>query len=233
MVQGDYAPLAAGRAARALELAERYPASRQALEFYAAISDFQARLAARVRDRESLAEALAELNDLVGRIGPEALRNARPGRLEDYLNHPDPGEFHWRVLLEVWTSQSEIRAPGAAPNLCPRCGHPPQAGALRKMADGAALTLVCSLCCREWPFPRTACPSCGESGQEKIAFYSAPGFEHIQTQACESCRTYLHVVDCGREPRAVPEADAIAALPLDIWAMEQGYGKLYPSLIGL
>ena len=214
-------------------LAGRYPASQRVLEFYAAISDFQAGHASRLLLPEALPAVLPELVDLVARIGPEALREARPGSFDDYLRNPDPAQFHARVLLEVWAAQAELPPMKAAPNLCPRCGHPPQAGALRKFADGSALSLVCSLCCREWSFRRTECPSCGEDGQDRISFYSAPGFDHISTQVCESCRTYLHIIDCARDPHAVPEADEIAALPLDIWAIENDYQKLFPNLIGL
>ncbi len=233
MVSGDYAALATERAGRARVLADQYPASREVLHFYAAISDFQATHAGRLLIPEMLPAVLPELVDLILRIGPEPLRNAQPASFDDYLRHPDPAQFHSRILLEVWASQTELPPLEVAPNLCPRCGHPPQSGALRKLADGSALTLVCSLCCREWPFRRTTCPSCGEVGKEKVSFYSAPGFEHIQTQACDACHTYLHVIDCARDPHAFPEADEIAALPLDIWAIENGYQKLFPNAIGL
>ena len=96
-----------------------------------------------------------------------------------------------------------------------------------------ALTLLCSLCLREWPFPRLHCPACSESDHRKIHFYSSPEFAHLQTQVCESCQAYLHLVDLAKEPQAIPDVDELAALPLDLWALEQGYCKVQPNLAGI
>ena len=65
------------------------------------LSDFQASRAARLQIPEVLPAVLPELVELLARIGPEVLRNARPGSFDDYLAHPDPAQFHARVLLEV------------------------------------------------------------------------------------------------------------------------------------
>ena len=116
---------------------------------------------------------------------------------------------------------------------CPRCGHRPQVAALRPHGDGSALTLVCSLCLGEWSFRRGRCPACGEDAEKSLAYYSAPGFEHLQVQACDACAVYLHAVDLAKDPAAIPEVDELAALPLDVWAREQGYRKVQPNLAGI
>lgn len=200
------------RAARARALALRYPESGPALEFFAAVSEFQA---------SGLAET--DLRRLVARIGPPVLAAAA-----------QKGEKHaWfeRVLKEMGSPCTPGLKP--RPNQCPQCGSPPQLGILTPQGHGAALELACSLCRRQWPFPRIVCPGCGESSSEKIALWSADRFPSIRTQTCDSCQAYFHVIDLGTEPEAVAEADEVAAQPLDVWAMESGYRKLCPNLVGL
>jgi len=118
-------------------------------------------------------------------------------------------------------------------NCCPRCGHPPQVGALRAEGEGSALTLVCSLCLHEWPFRRGRCVACGEEADKKLAYYTASGFDHLRVQACDTCRLYLHTVDVGKDAAAIPDVDELVALPLDVWAQEHGYQKLQPNLAGI
>ena len=60
----------------------------------------------------------------------------------------------------------------------------------------------------------------------------APTFPHLRIDACASCERYLLDVDLGRDPRAVPEVDELAALPLDLYAAERGLSKITPNLMG-
>ncbi|HUQ94914.1 MAG TPA: formate dehydrogenase accessory protein FdhE [Bryobacteraceae bacterium] len=213
------------RAARARVLAERYPGAAESLLFVAKISEWQEK-----------GEDPEELCALVRRIGPEPLRLAsrdvNEAQIEAYFASPDadkPESFFARVILET---RGVTRA-GDAANECPRCGHPPQLGVLRAQGDGAALYLGCSLCRNEWVFHRSVCPGCGESSQEKILFGKTDDFPAVLTQTCDSCWTYLHLIDMSKDPQAVPEADELAAQPLDVWAIEQGYEKIFPNWIGL
>jgi len=214
------------RAVRARQLAAARPEAREALLFYAALIEFDG--------------AWDELRELVREKGPSMLADAAErldatevkAAVDRYLRGEDregPGSFFARLLLR----RERPRARGAPSNLCPRCGETPQAGSLRPEGDGVAFALVCSLCTNEWQFPRGQCPVCGETDREKVAWYEAEGLPHVQTQVCESCRHYLHVIHVGRDPEAVPEADEIAAIAMDVWAGEQGYRKVQPNLIGI
>lgn len=191
------------RAARARWLAERYPASRDVLAFYA-------ELAAWLEGEPE--DLLSGLVELVERIGPEGLR--RTDRTLEW----GPLNFFGRVCRMA----EAVRHPG--------CEGPPQVGCLVPQAEGERLELVCALCLGRRPFPRGRCPGCGEA---RLVYYSAAGFDHLQLQACEACRGYLVLVDLGKEPEAIPEVDELAALPLDLWAQEQGYRKLFPNLAGI
>jgi formate dehydrogenase formation protein len=111
--------------------------------------------------------------------------------------------------------------------------HQPQYGLLRPEGNGLALSLGCGICSEEWPMPRGECPACGETAADKISYYSAEQYPHIMVQACESCRRYFHCVNLEKDPHALAEVDELAALPLDVWAREQGFTKLMPNLAGM
>ena len=198
---------------RALALASRYPPAEEALRFYARICDF--------------AGTFEELQTLVRKHGPSALSQAsRQVDIDSAMARYLAGDglygiesFFARVMLR--------QKPPASMDL------PPQCGVLRPEGDGKAMTLVCPLTQRETPFPRGRCFGCGETRTEQIAFYGSEEMPQIQMQVCESCGTYLHLIDLEADPLAVPEADEISALPLDAWASEQGYRKVHPNLIGM
>ena len=59
-----------------------------------------------------------------------------------------------------------------------------------------------------------------------------PVFPHVRIEGCHSCKRYLIDVDMGRDARAVPEVDELAALPLDLHAAELGLTKITPNLMG-
>lgn len=93
--------------------------------------------------------------------------------------------------------------------------------------------LICSLCQYEWGFRRGRCAACGEGDERNLAYYTAPGFEHLRVQACDTCRQYIHSIDFARDSNALPEVDEMAALPLDVWARERGYKKIQPNFAGI
>jgi FdhE protein len=84
-----------------------------------------------------------------------------------------------------------------------------------------------------WPFRRVVCPACGEEDERKLGYFQSPAFEHVRVDACDSCRRYLKNVDLARLGLAVPLVDEVAAVPLDVWAREQGYEKIELNLVGL
>ncbi|HEU5158746.1 MAG TPA: formate dehydrogenase accessory protein FdhE [Streptosporangiaceae bacterium] len=122
--------------------------------------------------------------------------------------------------------------------------------------------LWCARCAASWNYSSSMCPSCGESSGSKRTLYfehperhgesprvgrgpdnagdadAAGGgadtatFPHLRIESCTSCLRYLIDVDLGRDPRAVPEVDELAALPLDMYAAERGISKITPNLMG-
>jgi len=123
--------------------------------------------------------------------------------------------------------------PNGTPSLCPLCSAKPQVGVLRPEGDGAKRSLICSLCSREWDFRRLVCPSCGEEDVHKLAVYSAKEFAYVRVEACDTCRFFLNTVDLTKNGNAIPVVDELAAIPLSLWATEQGYAKIQPNLLGV
>ena len=237
----------AARAARARLLATRYPASAEILAFYARLAEWQGEIASQLAAVESVADCWGSLLELVERFGPpllsQAARRLDPGngpalveqfrsRLGAPLGTLD--DFFARAALQpVAAGRSAGLESEEASSQCPRCRHPPQVGCLRQQGEGQALEMVCSLCLERWPFLRLYCPGCGESEPTRLAQFATAEFPHLRIYACESCRGYLAVVDLDVDPEAIPEVDELAGLPLDLWARQQGYWKLYPNLAGV
>jgi pimeloyl-ACP methyl ester carboxylesterase len=219
-------------AARARILAARHPQSAEVLELLAAAWDWMGESRPALEQVQPLAEKLCSaMRDRA----PEPLRDAVPDA-EAYLNRPDPyapSSFFARIVLEAWARHAPLETPDSGPSECPRCGHAPQLGVLRPSGNGDALFLSCSLCRHEWPYRRTTCPECGEADPEKISFHQAEGWPQAQTQTCSSCQAYLHLLMPEKDLGMVPAIDELALLPLDVWATEQGFHKVWPNLAGL
>ena len=227
------------RARRARLLAERYPASREILTFYAGLADWQGPVALSFGMEKRIAQDfIPSLLELVIRTGPSALAAAARALdraeldefVRKYWESPDAVsemEFFARAVLQPYAASLPAGLD------CPWCSRLPQAGCLRQQADGMAFEVICPLCLRRRPFSRTRCPGCNEASEAKLANFSAPDFPHLRLQACDSCRGYLLVVDLSRDAAAIPEVDELAGLPLDLWAIERGYHKLQPNMAGI
>ena len=117
---------------------------------------------------------------------------------------------------------------------CPRCGWPPQVAALKDEAEVKGRRhLVCSLCGSWWPFPRSACPRCGEIDADKLLHHLTETLPHIRVEECETCRSYLKSVDLRKDGTAVPVVDDLASVELDLWSEERGLEKIQRNLLGL
>jgi formate dehydrogenase accessory protein FdhE len=152
--------------------------------------------------------------------------------------------FFAKALLQPygeWLAEAGVRpidpVRPRTDNHCPHCGGAPQLSILEAgnstTGDGASRLLQCACCLARWPFRRVVCPACGEEDERKLGYFQSPAFEHVRVDACDSCRRYLKNVDLARLGLAVPLVDEVAAVPLDVWAREQGYEKIELNLVGL
>ena len=130
-----------------------------------------------------------------------------------------------------------------ADSLCPFCGRNPQLaflstdvsapGHFEGGVEGGRRFLMCGDCGAVWPFQRIACPSCLEVDPHKLPYYSAQGAPGMRVECCDTCGRYLKSIDLTKDARLVPPVDELAAIPLDLWAREQGYRKIQPNLAGM
>ena len=160
------------------------------------------------------------------------------------LQEPLPGnetsepfkEFLARAFLQPY---AEFLASAMLPPLlpltvcrCPRCNSLPLLGVLRQEGEGGKRFLHCSLCSQEWEFRRILCAHCGEDEEQKLAVFVAEQFPHIRVEACETCKYFLRTIDLTRDGRAVPIVDDLAAIPLSLWAQQNGYRRIQSNLLG-
>jgi hypothetical protein len=148
------------------------------------------------------------------------------------------------------------------PRHCPHCAGPPQVSFLASTGEDLVAPrryLECARCAGRWPYPRMTCAACGETETRHLPIFAeegateaeatgavvrglggapsraaaqSPRFPHISIYACRTCSRYLLNIDLARDGRAVPVVDELAALPLDLYAREQGVTKIVPNLMG-
>ena len=155
---------------------------------------------------------------------------------------PAPLEFFPRAFLQplAEAAAEQCAQPDGAPSIpgfpacCPRCGRLPVLDLLQDEPETkGARYLLCALCATTWRFPRAMCPACGETRPAQLRYHETEDWPHLRVEECTSCGAYLKTVDLRTDGLAVPLVDELAAVELDLWAEEQGLGKLQRNLLGL
>ena len=245
------------RIERADELAAKHPFAAEALRFYAGIASFQKSLYASLEDGRGSLRGDLELSillpwfppflSLIESIAPSPLARSVAGLRSEVLEEFWRGGgqltdaetlISWTFLQPYAEHLAEYLAHPAGPAetqaaLCPLCSRKPQVGVLRPLGDGAKRSLICSLCATEWEYRRIVCPACGEESVDKLPVYVAEQPGHVRVEACDTCHHYIKTIDLTKDGRAVPVVDELAAIPLSLWASENGYTKVSPNLLGL
>lgn len=246
------------RIRRAEQLAQSHEPARELLDFYRDLAGFQARIFDAVQshgetDVRALAGHFPGLIEIVSKSGFEGLADRGRERIADraageellqaswegavaHTLAADPiGRFFSRVVLQPYAeylaSRGDVHAEPES-RTCPFCSSWPVAGVLRGEGDGGKRWLLCAVCSTEWPFRRVLCWNCGEEDKDKLPIYSAAEFPAVRVDACDTCHVYLKSIDLTKDGHAIPMVDEIASVALDIWAEEQGYGKLQQNLLG-
>ena len=214
------------RIARAQQLAGGAPAVADLLRFYARVLEFQAEVQDGLRTGVQPVEAAVEryitpFHELLAREGPPELREyaARALHSTETLDEP-AGAFVAMVLLQPFR---EIA--GCAEHAC-------GVSLLREEGEGARRSLFCGLCFAEQPIGRIECASCGEQRFDSLPVFATDAHAHLRIEACDACKSYVLSVNFAKCPEAVPMVDDVAALPVHLWAQEQGYARRHPNLFG-
>jgi formate dehydrogenase accessory protein FdhE len=181
----------------------------------------EAAKAAAALPREDWAAQLSEYWQNGGRYDPQI------GAFEQFLP---------RAFLQPYAAYiaRHIAVPPATETMraCPLCDARPFLGVLRVEGDGGKRWMVCSFCGHEWEFRRILCATCGEEDEKKLPVYVAEQVPHVRVEACETCRFFVRTIDLTKDGNAVPVVDDLAAIPLTLWAHEQGYLRIEPNLLG-
>jgi FdhE protein len=213
---------------RAEFLRERYPFAAEVMTLYLALLEVWAAPPVEPQQivKATLAAGPAALGDAVRDMDPVGVMRRWSTGLQT-----SPAETYLaRVCLKGITPP--VRLDGS----CPVCGGLPQLS-VRPPADEPLVSsgrrLMCARCPHLWDHSTSTCPSCGEAEGTKRTFYGeSDELPHLRVEACSTCQRYLIDVDLRRDPRAVPEVDELAALPLDLYATEHGLTKITPNLMG-
>jgi formate dehydrogenase maturation protein FdhE len=115
---------------------------------------------------------------------------------------------------------------------CPRCNSLPLLGVLRPEGDGGKRFLQCALCSQEWEFRRILCAFCGEEREDHLPVFVSEQLPHIRVESCQTCKRYLRTIDLTKDGNAVPLVDDLSAVPLGLWANEQGLRRIQSNLLG-
>ena len=153
---------------------------------------------------------------------------------------PDAVLFLARAILGPVLESLDLEGAVSSPlsgeeRRCPWCWGLPQCKTLREAGEyKSAVQLVCSRCSRAWDYPRRMCGMCGEQALNRLALFEASEvLPHLRIDGCRTCNTYMVTVDMRKEGKAEPLVDELCALPLDLWATEQGFSKAQPNLLGV
>ncbi len=212
--------------------AQELPPLREALNFEAAAENLSALvLLIRQHGPTEMADRVGEISVLSRSEVEQALRRCAMNQ-----SLSDTEDLMGSVLLQPYAEKlalwSGAKNTESGRGLCPACDGKPLVGVLRPEGDGGKRWLVCSFCLLEWDFRRILCPYCGEQDHRKLPVFSASEHRAVMVSACHTCRRYLKLVDMTVDGHAVPIVDEMATAPLDVWAVEQGYQKLQPNLLG-
>ncbi|MCS6915818.1 MAG: formate dehydrogenase accessory protein FdhE [Myxococcales bacterium] len=245
------------RLCRAEHLEALWPCAAAPLRFFRAITTLQRQVHQALSgvvapQLEALLPFVAPLLSLVRREGPGPLaeeatrRQGWPEAAWAALlaarwtgaSGDDEGSPDWlfsQALLQPYAMLITAEGAAAATGCCPRCGRPPLVSVLseERSSDGRVRTLLCSLCGAQWRFPRAVCPACGQQQPGRLPRFCIEEVPWMGVEGCEDCGCYIKSVDLSREPDADPVADELGALPLDVFAAEQGFHKLALNLAGL
>ncbi len=145
-------------------------------------------------------------------------------------------DFLYRAYLQPYAEF--IASAMLPPNLtmatcrCPRCNSLPLLSVLRQEGDGGKRFLQCALCSQEWEFRRIFCAFCGEEDEHQLPVFVSDQFPHIRIESCQSCKRYLRSIDLTKDGNAVPIVDDLSAIPLSLWAENQGFQRIQSNLLG-
>lgn len=117
---------------------------------------------------------------------------------------------------------------------CPACAAPPVSSLVVgwERAHGTRFC-ACSLCNTLWNYVRIKCTVCASTGG--ISYQEVDGGPGtVKAEVCESCKSYVKILQQHQDPALEAVADDVASLGLDLLVREAGYRRagVNPFLLG-
>lgn len=205
-----------------------------------------------LRDLDGIARFARDSGPPGLRAEAEGFRSERSGgvpetradRLLAWWRGPRAGRTDYlaRALLRPYAET--LAAAGVTPEpahgppafgACRSCGGPPWIAWRRSAAGDEApqRLLGCGICGSERHLDRIACAACGQTEPTRLAVFQTERHPAVRIEACDTCQRYVKAIDLTVDGRVIPEVDDLCSLSLDLWAAEQGYERLEPSLAGV
>lgn len=116
---------------------------------------------------------------------------------------------------------------------CPSCGGPPVASLVVGWTGAHnSRFCVCSLCATQWNTVRIKCTICGST--KGISYQHVEQDKQVRAETCDSCHSYVKIMQQIQNPALDPVADDVASLALDLLVRELGYrrGAVNPFMLG-
>ncbi|MBS0246409.1 MAG: formate dehydrogenase accessory protein FdhE [Proteobacteria bacterium] len=116
---------------------------------------------------------------------------------------------------------------------CPSCGGAPVASLVVGWSGAHnSRYCVCSLCATQWNYVRIKCTICGST--KGISYQHVEHDKLVRAETCDTCHTYVKILQQIQNPALDPVADDVASLALDLLVRELGYrrGAVNPFMLG-
>ena len=116
---------------------------------------------------------------------------------------------------------------------CPSCGGAPVSSLVVGWAGAHnSRYCICSLCATQWNYVRIKCTLCGST--KGISYQHVEHDKQVRAETCDTCHTYVKVMQQIQNPALDPVADDVASLALDLMVRELGYrrGAVNPFMLG-
>ncbi|MGH6884012.1 MAG: formate dehydrogenase accessory protein FdhE [Hypericibacter sp.] len=118
--------------------------------------------------------------------------------------------------------------------VCPACGGPVVSSIIVGWMEAQGTRFcACALCGTLWNYVRVKCTLCAST--KGISYREIEGGAGtIKAEACDSCRSYVKILQQHKDPALDPVADDVASLGLDLLMRETELrrGGMNPFLLG-
>jgi len=113
---------------------------------------------------------------------------------------------------------------------CPLCSAKP---ALASIVEGPQRHLHCSFCGTVGQYRFIGCPGCGETDPEQLGTILSDDEPGFRVATCNTCKTYVKVVESSVLKKMTMDQADMASLPLDMIVQGKGFARMAPNPIGL